>query len=109
MESHSIPPGPVPESYDLCLKKEETVKKVYSNTMKKGSTVAKFTKTETVGSLPPIRTSQRQIKRPKMDDEVIDFESSSRGSTSKKMKASLSSNITPKSSTTVSSTITHTP
>lgn len=104
MESHSLSPG-VPEPYDLSLKKEETVKKVYSNAMKKGITTAKLTKTETIGSAPPIRTSQRQIKRPKMDDEVIDFESSSRGSTSKKMKASPSSNIIPKSSTTVSSTI----
>ena len=34
------------------------------------------------------RTSQRQIKRPKTDEELIDFESSSRGSTIKKPKVS---------------------
>jgi hypothetical protein len=49
---------------------------------------------------PPTRMSQRQIKRPKMDDELIDFESSSRGSASKKPKIipSTSSNSTGGSS-----------
>ena len=51
----------------------------------------------------PTRTSQRQIKRPKMDDELIDFESSSRGSTSKKPKiVSSTSTIAPKSLPSVS-------
>lgn len=35
------------------------------------------------------RTSHRQIKRPKTDEELIDFESSSRGSSNKKTKSSL--------------------
>ena len=44
-----------------------------------------------VGGVAPTRSSQRQIKRPKMDDELIDFESSSRGScTAKKQKTSTS-------------------
>lgn len=43
------------------------------------------------GGVAPTRSSQRQIKRPKMDDELIDFESSSRGScTAKKQKTSTS-------------------
>lgn len=43
------------------------------------------------GGVAPTRSSQRQIKRPKMDDELIDFESSSRGScTGKKQKSSTS-------------------
>ena len=93
----------------ISSKKEDTPKKGYPQTVKKGNSAAKFmkaVKVETLASAPPstppIRTSQRQIKRPKTDDELIDFESSSRGSTSKKIKTSLSSSATPKNPTTVS-------
>ena len=93
----------------ISSKKEDTPKKGYPQTVKKGNSTAKFmkaVKVETLASAPPstppIRTSQRQIKRPKTDDELIDFESSSRGSTSKKIKTSLSSSATPKNPTTVS-------
>lgn len=93
----------------ISSKKEDTPKKGYPQTVKKGNSAAKFmkaVKVETLASAPPstppIRTSQRQIKRPKTDDELIDFESSSRGSTSKKIKTSLSSSATPKNLTTVS-------
>ena len=51
----------------------------------KSETSVKSVKTELVG-VALTRTSHRQIKRPKTDEELIDFESSSRSSGSKKAK-----------------------
>lgn len=51
-------------------------------------------KTEPVG-VAVTRTSHRQIKRPKTDEELIDFESSSRSTGSKRAKSSLSKTATP--------------
>lgn len=80
--------------------KEEVMKKATPVSNKKGSGVTKLmkqVKSETTGgtaaAMTPVRTSQRQTKRPKMDDELIDFESSSRGSTTKKLKTSFGTNV----------------
>lgn len=86
-------------SVDETPVREDTTKKVLSSGSKKsGTKMSKPLKSDNTG---PVRTSQRQIKRPKMDDELIDFESSSRGGSGggKKSKTATSTS-TPKGITT---------
>lgn len=83
------PAGIPPVSQATSSKRGSTTPTSYNDTpkAKKSTGSSKGVKTEPVG-VALTRTSHRQIKRPKTDEELIDFESSSRSSVSKKTKSS---------------------